>query len=105
MIKFRKTASVVFLILLFLLLLVLIDTYQQKIIGGDKDEHGCLIAAGYSWNSTLQQCVRSWEIDFRNYTSKDVNLCPNLQIECDSGTEIFLDITGCGCQPLYAVQD
>lgn len=30
-------------------------------IGGQKDEHGCLIAAGYSWCSARQKCERSWE--------------------------------------------
>lgn len=33
----------------------------QKLIGGDKDEHGCLIAAGYSWCETKQKCLRTWE--------------------------------------------
>ena len=28
------------------------------IIGGDRDEHGCLIAAGYSWCDTKQKCIR-----------------------------------------------
>lgn len=35
---------------------------QQQIIGGGRDEHGCLIAAGYSWNETLGFCLREWEI-------------------------------------------
>lgn len=30
-------------------------------IGGDKDEHGCLIAAGYSWCEAKQECIRPWE--------------------------------------------
>jgi hypothetical protein len=34
---------------------------QNKIIGGDKDEHGCLIAAGYSWCQAKQKCLRVWE--------------------------------------------
>jgi len=33
----------------------------EMLIGGDKDEGGCLIGAGYSWCETLQQCVRPWE--------------------------------------------
>lgn len=31
------------------------------VIGWDKDEHGCLTAAGYSWNVVKQQCTRSWD--------------------------------------------
>jgi len=30
-------------------------------IGGDKDEHGCYIAAGYSWCESKQKCLRTWE--------------------------------------------
>jgi hypothetical protein len=30
-------------------------------IGGDRDEHGCLPAAGYSWCELKQKCLREWE--------------------------------------------
>ncbi|MEM4625369.1 MAG: hypothetical protein QXJ28_01205 [Candidatus Pacearchaeota archaeon] len=29
-------------------------------LGGQRDEHGCLGGAGYSWNSSEQRCVREW---------------------------------------------
>ncbi|MCB9362618.1 hypothetical protein H6504_04230 [Candidatus Woesearchaeota archaeon] len=35
----------------------------EPVIGGDKDEHGCLVPAGFSWNSSLGACVREWELD------------------------------------------
>lgn len=31
------------------------------LIGGQKDSHGCLIAAGYSWCEPKQKCLRIWE--------------------------------------------
>lgn len=31
-------------------------------IGGDRDAHGCLPAAGYAWCAREQQCVRPWEL-------------------------------------------
>lgn len=34
---------------------------NQKLIGGDKDEHGCLTAAGYSWCENKNKCLREWE--------------------------------------------
>jgi heat shock protein HslJ len=34
---------------------------EIKPIGGEKDSHGCLIAAGYSWDTSTQSCVRPWE--------------------------------------------
>lgn len=36
-------------------------TNTGTVIGWDKDEYGCLIAAGYSWNVAKQQCTRSRE--------------------------------------------
>jgi hypothetical protein len=30
-------------------------------IGGARDEHGCLVAAGYAWCAALEQCARPWE--------------------------------------------
>lgn len=32
-----------------------------EILGGDKDEHGCIGSAGYFWCDIKQKCLRSWE--------------------------------------------
>jgi PBP1b-binding outer membrane lipoprotein LpoB len=29
--------------------------------GSDRDEHGCIPSAGYSWCEAKQKCLRSWE--------------------------------------------
>lgn len=34
---------------------------EQELIGGQTDEHGCLVAAGYSWCEAKQKCLRVWE--------------------------------------------
>ncbi len=31
------------------------------VVGGDRDVHGCIGSAGYTWCTTLNKCVRSWE--------------------------------------------
>lgn len=31
------------------------------IVGNDRDAHGCIGSAGYSWNGQKQKCVRLWE--------------------------------------------
>lgn len=31
------------------------------IVGGDRDEHGCIGSAGYSWCGNLNKCIRPWE--------------------------------------------
>ncbi len=33
---------------------------DEQMIGGEKDEHGCLGPAGYSWNESENACVREW---------------------------------------------
>lgn len=38
---------------------------NPPMIGGDKDEHGCFISAGYSWSPTRKQCLRVWEAGIR----------------------------------------
>jgi hypothetical protein len=49
-----------YLILIFLTVLAF---GCEKKIGGDTDQYGCLIAAGYSYNETINACIRSWELD------------------------------------------
>jgi len=34
---------------------------SEQLIGGDKDAHGCLAAAGYSWCEAKSKCLRTWE--------------------------------------------
>ncbi len=34
---------------------------DDMLIGGQKDEHGCLGPAGYSWCEAKQKCLRTWE--------------------------------------------
>ncbi|MFH0840535.1 MAG: hypothetical protein V1865_00910 [bacterium] len=38
-----------------------VDSSDQQIIGGQRDEHGCLGPAGYSWCEASQKCLRVWE--------------------------------------------
>jgi len=36
-------------------------TTTQNVVGGDKDEHGCIGSAGYKWCELKQKCLRAWE--------------------------------------------
>jgi hypothetical protein len=38
-----------------------ISTTTSPIVGGDKDEHGCIGSAGYSWCAVKNKCLRVWE--------------------------------------------
>jgi len=39
------------------------DQHNENLIGGQTDEHGCLVAAGYSWNENVKACIREWELN------------------------------------------
>ena len=34
---------------------------NRPLLGGDRDEHGCIPSAGYIWCEELQECIRPWE--------------------------------------------
>ena len=34
---------------------------NKNMVGGDKDEHGCIGSAGYMWCEAKQKCLRAWE--------------------------------------------
>lgn len=37
-------------------------THQlRQLVGGDRDAHGCIGSAGYSWCEAKQKCLRIWE--------------------------------------------
>jgi len=37
------------------------DKEETELIGGDKDSHGCLVAAGYQFCPATTKCQRMWE--------------------------------------------
>lgn len=34
---------------------------SPELIGGQKDKHGCLVAAGYTWSEVRKDCIRVFE--------------------------------------------
>jgi len=52
-------------ILTFMILIILViglsGCTTEKPIGGERDEHGCLGPAGYTWNQDVEACLRDWE--------------------------------------------
>lgn len=48
--------------ILFVSFLFVGSTYAADIIaGGDRDVHGCIGSAGYSWSAPMKECIRTWE--------------------------------------------
>ena len=44
---------------------------QGRMVGGDRDRHGCIGSAGYSWCGYTRQCERPWELASRRGFSND----------------------------------
>lgn len=36
---------------------------EDSVVGNDRDEHGCIGSAGYSWCEDKSKCIRIWEED------------------------------------------
>ncbi|MBP5617251.1 MAG: hypothetical protein J6X06_05650 [Elusimicrobiaceae bacterium] len=50
------------LVLLGVLVVVYVPfTPSQPRVGGDKDPHGCIASAGYTYSAVRQGCIRVWE--------------------------------------------
>lgn len=37
------------------------ESEKTTIVGNDKDEHGCIASAGYTWSEVQKDCIRLWE--------------------------------------------
>lgn len=71
---FLISALTVALVLVILLILSNLPK-EPQIIGGDRDSHGCLGPAGYSWSEDEQECVRSWEEGELRYQINSFESC------------------------------
>lgn len=34
---------------------------KEAVVGSDKDEHGCIASAGYTWSEVQKDCIHLWE--------------------------------------------
>ncbi|MDN3706730.1 hypothetical protein QW060_20480 [Myroides ceti] len=41
------------------------DDQINELMGGEKDEHGCIVSAGYTWSEVTQNCIRVFEEGYR----------------------------------------
>jgi len=74
-------------------------------LGGDRDKHGCIGSAGYSWCLAKQKCLRTWEENCtspataeRKYIGNGTEICSRIRFRCETGFAPFFDDTGCGCE-------
>ncbi|MDD2775437.1 MAG: hypothetical protein PHU06_05750 [Gallionella sp.] len=43
------------------------------IVGGDRDAHGCIASAGYTWCARESACVRPWELSAEKHLAQGVD--------------------------------
>lgn len=61
--KIFKSILVILLILVVGWLLVSrYNSSEDKLIGGDRSNEGCLVSAGYVFSDTIGACAREWEM-------------------------------------------
>lgn len=90
------------LMILMILVSLMLAGCKPKIIGGETDEHGCLIAAGYSWCEAKQKCLRTWEepCELVNLEEKAMEFCGDKNIAkiytCGDYIKVVSRLTGRG---------
>ena len=40
-------------------------TEEMPMVGGDRDEHGCIGSAGYTWSALRGECIQVFEVGIR----------------------------------------
>ena len=90
------TFSILFILSLFLLIgcannkQVINQNTNQPIVGGDRDAHGCIGSAGYSWCEAKNKCLRIWEEDCLSQENIRSILASKYN---KSTSDIFINIT------------
>jgi hypothetical protein len=67
---------------------------NPPVVGGDKDAHGCIGSAGYSWCEAKNKCLRVWE-EKCEVSSTSV-ACTMDAMQCPDGS--YVGRTGPDCQ-------
>nr|NQU90421.1 hypothetical protein [Bacteroidota bacterium] len=58
-----KKEFIIVLVVIAVIVVVIIVSNKEQTVGGDVDEHGCMLMGGYSWDVGIGACARNWELD------------------------------------------
>lgn len=68
---------------------------SPAVVGSDKDEHGCIASAGYTWSEVQKDCIRLWEKGVRMNAVDDAGKTLFLVFSPDSTqVELFFSEEG-----------
>jgi putative hemolysin len=59
------------------------NSTTPPIVGGDKDAHGCLPSAGYSWCDAKQKCLRQFEEPCNSTDPNSIGLANPASVNCE----------------------
>ena len=57
------------------------EELEGELVGGERDGHGCLLGAGYSWNESELACVREWETGVKRFQVVDFMTCVDAEYD------------------------
>ena len=68
---------------------------ESPVVDSDKDEHGCIASAGYTWSEVQKDCIRLWEKGVRMNAVDDAGKTLFLVFSPDSTqVELFFSEEG-----------
>jgi hypothetical protein len=70
-----KKFTIGLFLVLTISLLFFLGCAKEQIVGGDKDAHGCIGSAGYSWCEGKQKCLRVWEEECIDAANNKAHVC------------------------------
>lgn len=71
------------------------EAEKTAMVGNDKDEHGCIASAGYTWCEVQKDCIRLWEKGIRMTSVTDAQNTLFLVFSPDSTqVELFFSKEG-----------
>nr|WP_302829607.1 hypothetical protein [uncultured Bacteroides sp.] len=71
------------------------EVEKTAMVGNDKDEHGCIASAGYTWCEVQKDCIRLWEKGIRMTSVTDAQNILFLVFSPDSTqVELFFSKEG-----------
>lgn len=97
---FVLITALLLVVVIYLISLCLLSKDHILPIGGQRDVNGCLTAAGYSWDSEIKACVRTWEMnneDSRKASKKAVSEVSDDQRYGITIEEVSLNTKCTGC--------
>ena len=82
----KQTSILMIIIALITSLVMIVGCKSNQLVGNDRDVHGCIGSAGYSWCDAKQKCLRVWEENCTTETNTQIANPASVYCEKNGGT-------------------